>query len=262
MTDKRTQLIAVNSCWVCLAFFGLGWVVLAGFLPPPSPHDTALQIADRFRGNTTGIRVGMVISIMASAFLLPWGGAVCAQMKRIEGRHAVLTWTWIAAQGCIVIEFIYPCAFWAVAAFRTGDPTRVQNFDDLAWLPFFGIVSTAIIQMIALGWLTLRDKREDPIYPRWFAYLQFWCAIGVIPAALVLAFHSGPFAWNGILAYWLGLTIAFVWLAATTVMTARAIKRMPDDDPAALDDDDLQARFTALEAEVASLRAERSEVLQ
>jgi hypothetical protein len=259
MTDRRTQLLAVNSCWVFLVLFGIGWVGLAGFMPPPAPHDTALQIARQFRGNTTGIRLGMVISIMGSAFLLPWGGAVCAQMKRIEGRHAALTWTWIAAQGCIVIEFIYPCAFWAVAAFRTGSPLRVQSFDDLAWLPFFGIVSTGIIQMVLLGWLTLRDKRPTPIYPRWFAYIQFWCAIGVMPAALVLCFHSGPFAWNGILAYWLGLTVASIWVVTTTVMTARAIKAMPDDDPRTLDEEGLAARLAALEAEVAALRA-RTEV--
>ena len=258
MSGKRTQLLAVNSCWVFLVLFGLGWMVLAGFMPPPAPNDSALQIARQFRGNTTGIRVGMVISILASAFILPWGGAVCAQMRRMEGRHAALTWTWAAAQGCVVIEFIYPCAFWAVAAFRTADPQRVQNFNDLAWLPFFGIVSTAIIQMVTLGYLTLRDKRSEPIYPRWFAYLQFWCAAGVVPAAFVLVFHSGPLAWNGILAYWVGLSVGGIWFVATTVMTARAIKRMPDDDPALLDDDGLQARLAAVEAEVASLRAEHA----
>ena len=258
MTDKRTQLISIHSCWVFFVLFGLGWCVLAGFLPPPAPHDTALQVARQFRGNTTGIRVGMVIAIFAGAFLLPWGGAVCGQMKRIEGRHSVMTWAWAAAQGCVVIEFIYPCAFWAVAAFRTSDPARVQNFNDLAWLPFFGIVSTAVIQMILLGWLTLRDRRPEPIYPRWFAYVQFWCAVGVLPASLVLCFHSGPFAWNGILAYWVGLTVGFVWFLVTTVMTARAIRAMPDDDPAALDEDGLPERFAALEAEVASLRAERA----
>jgi hypothetical protein len=85
----------------------------------------------------------------------------------MEGRHAALTRAGAAAQGCIVIEFIYPCAFWAVAAFRTADPHRVQNF-----------------------------------------------------------------------------------------------KRMPDDDPATLDDEGLQARLAALEAEVAALRGERAEALR
>src|SRR5581483_3575796 len=96
--------------------------------------------------------------------------------------------------------------------------------------------STAVIQMLLLGWLTLRDKRAQPIFPRWFAYLQFWCAIGVLPAACVLGFHSGPFAWNGVLAYWVGLTVGFIWFAVTTVMTVKAIQAMPDDEPLSLDD--------------------------
>src|SRR6202007_123092 len=68
MTDKRTQLISIHSCWVFFVLFVLGWGVLAGFLPPPAPHDTALQVARQFRGNTTGIRVGMVIAIFSGAF--------------------------------------------------------------------------------------------------------------------------------------------------------------------------------------------------
>src|SRR5206468_7592267 len=135
---RRTQLICAYACYAFLVLFGIGWVVLAGFLPPPSPLDSAASIAQQFRHNATAIRVGMVISVLASALLLPWGGAVCAQLRRIEGRHGTLVWAWIAAQACIVIEFIYPCAFWAVAAFRLDDPSRVQAFNDLAWLPYLG----------------------------------------------------------------------------------------------------------------------------
>jgi hypothetical protein len=253
--EKRIQLFSCYACYAFLVLFGVGWVALAGFLPPPSPAASALKIAHQFRGNTTGIRVGMVISMFSSALLLPWGGAVCAQLRRIDAARGALLWAWIAAQACIVIEFIYPCAFWCVAAFRLGDPSRIQSFNDLAWLPFLGIVATAMFQMVALAIATLADKRPDPVFPRWFAYFQAWCAVGVTPAGAIYLFKTGPLAWNGILAFWLAVTVAFIWLFVTTLMTVRAIKSEPEAatvtrvDNAALSD-----RVIAVEAELASLR--------
>lgn len=253
--DRRLQLWSCNACYGFLALFTVGWVILAGFLPPPSPTSSAEEIARQFRDNTTGIRVGMVISMFSSALLLPWGGAVCAQMRRIDGRGGALVWAWIAAQACIVIEFIYPCAFWCVAAFRPEDAARVRDFNDLAWLPFLGIVATGMFQMVALAILTLQDDRPDPIFPRWFAYFQAWCAVGVAPAGGIYIFKTGPLAWNGILAFWLAVTVAFVWLLVTTVMTARAIRRQAADELAAPGPGQTDgARLAAVEGELARLR--------
>jgi hypothetical protein len=249
-TDRRVELWSCYGCYAFLVLFGIGWAGLAGFMPPPRPSADAEEIARQFREDTTGIRVGMVISMFSSALLRPWGGAICSQIRRIDARGGALVWAFIAAQACIVIEFIYPCAFWCVAAFRPEDAARVQSFNDLAWLPFLGIVATGMFQMVALAVLTLQDRRADPVYPRWFAYFQAWCAIGVAPAGGIYLFKTGPLAWNGILAFWLAVTVAFVWLLVTTLMTVRAIKRQPADEGA----DPAGARLAAVEAELALLR--------
>lgn len=224
MSDKRVQLWCVYSVFGFIAVFLIGWVALAGFVPPPSPTDSAQQITAMFEQRLVGIRVGLVLCVFASAFLLPWGGAICAQMLRIEGARAPLVWAWVAAQGCVVIEFVYPCTFWLVAAFRTDDPSRVQTFNDLGWLPFLGIVCTGMFQMVALAVLTLRDRRPLPVFPRWFAYFQLWCAVGVGFTFGVYIFKTGPLAWNGILGFWIPVTFYFIWVVVTTLVTARAIK--------------------------------------
>jgi len=87
----------------------------------------------------------------------------------------------------------------AVAALRNRRPDAGAALRRPCVASVFGIVSTAIIQMIAIGWLTLRDKRAEPIYPRW-SRTAVWGAIGVIPAALVLVVHSRHLRVNGILA--------------------------------------------------------------
>jgi hypothetical protein len=49
---------------------------IAGFNPPPSPHDSALQIAALFRDHTTPIRIGLVLTMFGSALLGPFVAAV------------------------------------------------------------------------------------------------------------------------------------------------------------------------------------------
>jgi hypothetical protein len=255
MSDKRIQLWCLNSVFVFVALFLIGWVLLARIVPPPSPMAAPDEIAQFYGDNRIGIRVGLVIAIFASALLLPWGGAICAQMLRMEGPRAPLTWAWVAAQGCVVIEFVYPCAFWLVAAFRPEDASRVQTFNDLGWLPFLGIVCTGMFQMVALAALTLSDRRPEPVYPRWFAYFQLWCALGVGLTFGVWIFKNGPMAWDGLVGFWIPVTIYFVWVIGTTIMTTRAINNDVESVP---NDGAITERVAALEGEVAALRADVS----
>jgi hypothetical protein len=252
MSNKRVQLWCLNSVFVFVVLFLIGWVVLARMVPPPSPVDTPEEIARFYGDNVIGIRVGLVIAIFASSLLLPWGGAICAQMLRMEGPRAPLMWAWIAAQGCVVIEFVYPCTFWLVAAFRLEVASRVQAFNDLGWLPFLGIVCTGMFQMVALAVVTLRDRRPEPVYPRWFGYFQLWCALGVGFTFGVWIFKTGPLAWNGLLGFWVPVSFYFVWVIGTTIMTARAIR---NDDESQPNNGAIIERLAALEAELASMRS-------
>lgn len=254
----RVQLLCAYAGYGFLVLYLLGFVVLARFVPPPDPGASAEHIAQMFRANTFSIRLGMWVCVSSGALLLAWGGAVAVQIKRMEGRFSPLTYTWVAANACVVIEFIYPNMFWSVAAFRPeAAPEFIQRFNDLAWLPWLGIVSTGIIQCCALGLLTLLDKRSEPIYPRWFGYFQFWCALGLSPAGLIIFFKNGPLAWNGLIAFWIAASVAFVWVVVTTHETASAIKhqaRLPDPDH----DTELSARIATLEEQVARLSEHRA----
>jgi hypothetical protein len=250
MSGKRVQLWSLYSVFGFIALFLIGWVLLARMVPPPSPTSTPEQIDRFFRDHLFGIRVGMVLALFASALLLPWGGAICAQMLRIEGSRAPLMWAWVAAQGCVVIEFVYPCTFWLVAAFRPDDVSRVHTFDDLGWLPFLGIVCVGMFQMVALAVVTLRDQRAEPVYPRWFPYFQLWCALGVGLTFGVWIFKTGPLAWDGLIGFWIPVTVYFVWVVVTAVMTGRAI----NNDELPPDGRTIPDRVAALEAELTAMR--------
>jgi hypothetical protein len=70
-------------------------------------------------------------------------------------------------------------------------------------------------------------------------------------------FKRGPFAWNGLLAWWLVLVAYFLWITVTSIALVRAVKRDPGDAeyPNAAATNGHGARTDdALAAEVAQLR--------
>lgn len=248
--QKRLHLLCAHG-WLPFVLLTVGgfWG-LAGFIPPPDPNADATVIFERFRDNATGIRVGMALCIFGAAFLLLWGAAIAAQIRRLEGDHPLLTWAFIAATGCITLEFAFPSAFWVAAAYRLDDPANVRAMNDMSWLPWM-IISTGMFQMLMLAAVTLADHSVEPVYPRWFGYFNVWSAIGVAPASMLYIFKTGPFAWNGVFGFYIPAATAFSWIVLSGVMTARAVRRQPtetrDDSQARLED-----RVRALEARLAS----------
>ena len=79
-----------------------------------------------------------------------------------------------------------------------------------------------MVQMLIVAIVVLQDSREDPLLPRWSAYLNIWAALGIAPGSLVVFTHTGPVAWNGVIAFWL-LCVAFItWMAVMTWLMLRA----------------------------------------
>jgi hypothetical protein len=247
----RTQLTGAYLGFVFMVLFLLGFWVLAGFVPPPSPTDTPPEIAHFFAQNITGIRAGMLINMLGAALLLPWGAAVAVQLKRIEGRHCPLTYTQLMCGALLVFELILPCAIWETAAFRPhASAESIQRLNDLAWLPFLGILSTAVVQGVVIGAAILKDKRAAPVFPRWAGYFNIWIVMMFFPAAFIFLFKTGPFAWNGLLAWWLILVVFSLWILVDSVVLVGAVKRQaaePDDPPADLDE--LAAEFARFRLE-------------
>ena len=251
VSQRRLHLICAHS-WLPFVILTVGgFAGLAGFIPPPDPNADAIVIFDRFRENATGIRVGMALCILPAAFLLLWGAAIAAQVRRLEGEYPLLTWAFVAATGCITLEFAFPSAFWVAAAYRLDVPANVRALNDMSWLPWM-IISTGMFQMLILAAVILADQRTEPIYPRWFGYYNLMSAIGVAPASLLYIFKTGPFAWNGIFGFYIPAATAFSWIVLGGVMTARAVRTQAAETHDSTRER-LEDRVRALEARLATI---------
>jgi hypothetical protein len=225
-TTARIQLI---GAWCGVAYLVLlfgGWGLVAGFLPPIPPWAGADEIAQLFAQDTTRIRIGMVLTMFGALAMLPFAAVVARAISPIEDGPGVLTYTFLlGAAGNMALTF-YPPMWWLTAAYRPDRaPELLYVLNDTAWLQFIGGVTIYLAMPLSLMVVALCDKSPDPVFPRWFGYTMGWVALITVPDQMLFFFHSGPFAWSGILGLWIPATMFGVFFIVNTVVIRRAILR-------------------------------------
>jgi hypothetical protein len=223
-TDRRIQLACAWCGPAAVVGSLLGMVVISGFIPARSPAASGLAIAHWFAHNATGIRLGMVISMIAFTLFIPFGIAIALQIRRTENRP-VMTYIQIACVAIASLEGVISCCIWVAAAFRPAgiDPNITRALSDLGWIAFLLDVPPFTVWLSAIGIAILRDKRAEPVFPRWLGYLNIWVAGLVCPALTIPFFKTGPLAYNGLIALYVPFGCFFVWMVVSTPYLMRAI---------------------------------------
>jgi hypothetical protein len=213
----------------CAVVFGIG-LLLAGFVPPPSPSLTTAEIATFYRENANDIRGGMVLGLFGMAGWTAFVGVISAQMRRMRTGSDLPALLQLGAGSIGVLTVMLPIMIFAAAAFRPErDPALTELLNDLGWLIIIPAFPTFIAQFGAIAMGALLDRSEVPVFPRWTAYFNLWVALLFIPGALAYFFRSGPFAWNGLFDFWLAGGAFFAWLMAMTPVVLKAIASNPEN---------------------------------
>jgi hypothetical protein len=228
--EARTQRILIWSGPLMVAMFLTAFLFFAGFIPPSDPSDTAADTHDLYAGSHTAIKLGMVIAMVGSVLLTPWGVAISGQVRRIRGARALAD-TQMLSSALGALTFVIPITLWIGAAYRYDErgPDVTQTLHDIGWLQFVCVVWVVFVQMIAIGWAILLDDAEDPVLPRWVGYLNLWAAAGVVPAGFVPFFWDGPFAWNGAIGFYVPLTSFCGWMLVTSWSVFVAVNKQVHD---------------------------------
>lgn len=228
--NARTQMLCAWCGPAAMVIWVIGFGAMAGFIPPPSPSDSAAEVQAIYQEDTDLIRAGLFVTMMGAALLGPFVVALFLQMRRIEGQVAPLAYTQLGLGMLVVLLFVIPCMLLEAAAFRPDrDPEVTQALHDAGWLPFVGAFMPTFFELIAVAICIFQD-REEKVFPRWLGYLNLWVAIGFFPTALIYFFKTGPFAWNGLLAFWLALFIFCGWFILMFLYMRRAIKQQAGEE--------------------------------
>jgi hypothetical protein len=227
-----TQRVMAYSALAFCTVYGVG-ILIAGFIPPPSPDDNAAEISRFYAENTGRIRTGTLLMMLGGATMIPFFAVLTLQMRRIKGYFDGLCLAQLLAGGIAVWVFTLPPIIFAVAAFRPGQDENVtQMLNDLGWFLFVWNLGTVTVQAVVIAVAILSDRNNAPVFPRWVAYLNIWVAIGFLPGAMLTYFKTGIMAWDGLLAFWLAAVLFFSWILVLFWATLRAINNQTSGVPA------------------------------
>ena len=208
---------------VLMVGFLVGFQV-AHFVPPPPPTDGAAAVSGFFARHADAVRIGMFIAGFAAALVAPWSVALSVQLKRISPKHSGYAYTELILGALLLVEFVIPIGIWEGIAFRpeVGQDVTLR-LNDVASLMLVGVVATAVLEAIVLGIAMLEDPRPVPLFPRWLAWFNIVCGVAFIPGGFCVFTRTGPLAWNGLISWWIALTLIGAWVMVLTWGVLRAI---------------------------------------
>jgi hypothetical protein len=227
--------------WAGPAFivsYVIAFGVIAGFIPPPDPSWTPAQVAAFYEEHRTAIRIGQVLALVFSTLLFPFFALISSRIARIErGGFSLLAQIQFGGAILLIVFFQLCSMLWIAATFRPElGAESVRMLHDLSWLVFVMVFPAYVLQMICIATAGFMDRGEYPTWPRWAAYLNLWVGMSGAGGGLAVFFKEGPFAWNGLVGFWVPVVMFASWLVVTTVLLLRAIERERADQPAGLDD--------------------------
>lgn len=226
---KRDQWICWWSLPIFYNLFGLIFVYLGKLMPPPKPGMTTDEIVAFIQKNASSMQVAWVLLTLSLGFASLSSGLIIVQMKRMT-TSPVLAYAYMAAlaiaalPGCLLCTILF-----ALAAFRPDrDPEIIALLYDWGLLSFVGSLGCFITQYMIFAIAIFLDK--NGIFPKWLGYMSIWGAVTEFVAAPIWIFRSGPYAWNGLISFYLGTIIFVVWEFCLIVSLFKAIKRQPIDE--------------------------------
>lgn len=236
MNERSSLNLELISAW-CGPAFLLGLVVFFGVfgfnLPaPPSPALGADEIAARINDNLGDMRLGWCVALVIMGLYMPWTAQISTQMARLEHHSRTMTYLQLVGGTLTVFVVSFGILCFAAATFRPErDPELLRLLTDLGWLSFELQWVLTTMQMVAMAFVGLADKRETPLFPRWACFLSIWCGLSFAPASLTLYLKTGPFAWDGVLSYYIPWSAWLVWCAVISgYMIRDVMRRMPAED--------------------------------
>ena len=223
---NRARVFGAVSGPIGLTLFLLAMWPASHFLPPPAPGLTPAEVVNVYQSHATGIQIAAILQMFSIALLAAFYGGISSQMRRMEGNDRTWTYVQLGAGSMSLAPFLLCGLLWGAAALRPDRaPEITQVINDFAFLFLVAPAPPASVQFIAIGCAILGDKNPQPVFPRWFAFATFWMAILILPGTVVVMFLQGPFAWNGILGFWVPAIAFGLWANIMGPMMIKAAKQ-------------------------------------
>ena len=230
---KRMIWMACIWSWpACLVGVMIPFALIGGFIPPPMPSSSAQEIAAFFTTNPTDVRIGAIGFLYFSALSLLFYAVVSEEIKKIEGQPALLARIQFGSAVILVTIFQLLGLAWLLCTYRPDtSPDVIRMLNDYCWFCWSMFVPTYMFQYVCMALAGFMDTRPNPTWPRWAAWANLWVAIAGAGGFLAVFFKDGPFAWNGIIGFWIPV---IVFAAGNCMTTWLLLRRYRIEDTSAI----------------------------
>ena len=197
-----------------------------GFWHPMSPTMSAEEVAGFYRDEAARIRYSMILFNWFGVGLIPTVILLAMQVRRMAHRTPILFYCLIGCAGGPPTLFLIANIFWLLGSFRPErSPALTQLLNDLAWVTFTVLVPYLIAQCLVLALAIYWDRQEKVVFRPWVAHFNVVVAVALMPAAFGAVTFEGPFAWDGVLSFWVKNVAIAVWIAVMGVALTQNIRR-------------------------------------
>lgn len=224
---KLDQYISFWSIPVFYSLFGLVFVPLS-WMMPPRPPDMPLEDVVAFM-QSPNLLTASTILILVLGLSAVANASYAIQIRRMSVspvfRYAFLAGSMVGA----IVGCLFPMFCFGLGAFRPGyDPEILAMLYDFGYLSFIGSLGCFCLNWMLLSLSILLDKNN--ILPKWLGYYTIWQYVTELFATTVWIARSGPFAWDGELAFWFNMVIYVPWQFIVYYCVYRAIRNQPESE--------------------------------
>lgn len=224
---KLDQYLCFWSVPFFYSVFGLVFVPLSWMMPPRSPDSALADVVGFMQNPNLLIASSILVAVLGLSAVA--NACYVVQIRRMDVSPAfTLGFTASAMVGAIV-GCLFPMFCFGLGAFRPGyDPQIMHLLYDFGYLSFIGSLGCFCVMWGLFGLAIILDTRN--ILPKWLGYYLVWQFATEIFAATVWIVKTGPFAWDGLLAFWFNMIIYVPWQFIVYVCVFRAIRSQPEHE--------------------------------
>jgi len=228
MTLTDGEVLLLWTLPVVLLLWAAVFFLFPGFTPPLSPTLSAEEVAAFYRDpqNLPRVRYSMILFNWFCVGLVPVMMLIAMQIRRMAHRTPIFSYSVIACAAYAPTTFLMSSLFWLLAAYRPErDPQLTLLFNDLAWVTSAGQSGflVALCGIIALA--IFLDRQPRPVFARWVAHFTLVIGAALVPACFVGVVMEGPFAWDGVVGFWVRNLAVGAWIAVMGGVLGQAIQR-------------------------------------
>jgi hypothetical protein len=231
--NYTTWRICVWCGWIFLAGYLASWGILGFNVPTLEPSIAQADLYTHYVTHSARIRLAFGLSVFFMPFYFVMSAVISRVMQRIEGPDGPFAIVEQMGGALTVVTGQVAGIAWLVGAFRVQErgPAIVRTLYDFGWLYFDMTFMITTLQMFAMAYVFLSDKRAVPLFPSWISWLSIFVGFSFVMLLLLPFLITGPFAWNGLFNYWVTLGGFFAWCMALLIYLSRAINRLEREEP-------------------------------